>query len=160
DDEVAARKQDCSPDVAKQLIERAGFVFVIDARGPRWLSAKDVLAAAGRIDTPAKALLAAWVKGHSLDWYDGHHGYGGAENGLVRPVDGGYEVVAGDSKTDGDCGGKRPRETVTNYRLTLFVDATGAIQERDRVISNSYDVADPCHPLGRRPEGFADVSSG
>jgi hypothetical protein len=78
----------------------------------------------------------------------------------VRQVAGGYEVVASTSTTDSKCGGSDARETVTNYRIIAFVDAKGALTVRDKVVSHRYDVADPCHPMGRRPEDFADIASG
>ncbi|MEO8554171.1 MAG: hypothetical protein ABI678_29550, partial [Kofleriaceae bacterium] len=62
---------------------------------------------------------------------------------------------------EGDCGGEHPRQTVVHYRVTLFVDHAGAIHERERVKAYAYDIADPCHPMGRRPTDFTDrVSRG
>jgi hypothetical protein len=154
-------ERECSLEVAKLLMQLKGLAVVVDASGARWLSAAELRAAAGTIDTPAKALLVVWAGGnYQLDWYDGRFGYGGPEYGLVRAVDGGFEVVGSTSTSDGNCGGRERRETVTNYRHTLFVDASGKITERERVVSNRYDVADPCHPLGRRPADFADIASG
>jgi rubrerythrin len=49
---------------------------------------------------------------------------------------------------------------VTNYKLTLFVDSAGTVTEREKKVSNKYDVADPCHPMGRRPADFVDLASG
>lgn len=161
DGDLAGATQRCDLEVAKLLRGQRGFVFVVDGTGRRWLSTQEVLAAAGPIDSPAKALLAVWVTGqYELGWGDGKHYYGSIEDGLVRQVAGGYEVVAGTSTTDSNCGGRNPRQTVTNYRLTLFVDTTGTTTVRAKVVSHRYDIADPCHPMGRRPAGFADVASG
>lgn len=160
-DPIAAQTKTCDLETARLLRQQGGFVFIIDGKGKRWLSAPDVLAAAQPIDTPAKALLAVWVTGtFDLSWGNGKRYYGGIEDGLVRAVKGGFEVIGSTSETDSDCGGSHPRQRVTNYRHTLFVDDKGAIREREKVVSHRYDIADPCHPLGRRPSDFADVSSG
>jgi hypothetical protein len=160
-DQIAAQARSCDVETARLLRERQGFVFVIDGAGKRWLSAQDVLAAAQPIDTPAKALLAVWLKGtYELSWGNGKRYYGGPEDGLVRAAKGGFEVIGSTSVTDSDCGGRRPRQTVTNYRHTLFIDSSGTIREREKVVSHRYDIADPCHPMGRRPVDFVDVASG
>ena len=161
DDVLALAKKKCDPAIATLLREGAGFVFVVDGSGPRWLSAEQVLAAALPIDSPAKALLAVWVNGkYELTWSTKVTYHGGPEDGRVRQVSGGYEVAGGTSVTDSDCGGAESRQTVTNYRHTLVVDAKGAVSERSKVVSQRYDIADPCHPMGRRPADFADISSG
>lgn len=153
-------QRSCELELAKLLREPAGFVFVIHGAERRWLTAAEIVRAAVPIDSPAKALLVAWVGGAQVNWSDRDHGYGGPLNGLVRQVAGGYEVAAGASSQVSNCGATNARETVTNYRLTLFVDPQGTVTERARTVTYRYDVADPCHPLGRRPEHFADVASG
>ena len=150
----------CDMQVARALLQRSGDVFVVDAAGPRWLSAQQIVQAAAPIDTPAKALLVVWLTNHDVTWGDNGHYYGSAEDGLVRRVSGGFEVVIGSSKSDADCGGSRGRETVTQYRHVMFVDERGVVREREKVATNSYDVADPCHPMGRRPADFVDITSG
>jgi hypothetical protein len=162
DDELIESAQEkCDLAVAKLLREPHGFVFVVDGTGPRWLTAEQVLEAAAPIDTPAKALLAVWVRGtYDLSWGDGKRYYGSPEDGLVRKVDGGYEVIGSTTTTDGDCGGSHARETVTSYRHTLFVDGKGEVRERGKVVAERHNIADPCHPMGRRPADFADVASG
>lgn len=157
----AEAEKTCPPDLAELLREDAGFVLVVDGQGPRWLSPQEVIAAASPIDTPAKALLVVWVSGtYTIGWSDAQGAYGTLEDGLVKQVAGGYEVIASTSERDAECGGARARETVTLYRHTLFVDTAGTITDRGKVVSHRYDVADPCHPLGRRPADFADVASG
>jgi len=42
----------------------------------------------------------------------------------------------------------------------MFVDERGTIREREKVATKSYNVADPCHPMGRRPADFVDIASG
>ena len=158
-DLVDAQKS-CSLDVAALLQAQAGFLFIIDDSGKRWMSAAEVIAAISPIDSPEKASLAAWVSGHSLGWGDGTHYYGSLEDSMVHPVSGGYEVAAGASATEGNCGAREPRETVTNYRLTLFVDTRGTVTVRDKTKSHSYDIGDPCHPAGRRPADFVALASG
>lgn len=151
----------CDVATARLLRERGGFVFVVDGDGPRWLTAEQVLARAKPIDTPAKALLVVWLTGqYEIGWYDGTHHYGDPEHGIVRAVPGGFEVAAGSSTTESNCGMSEPRQTVTSYRHTLFVAAGGQITDRAKVVSDRYDIADPCHPLGRRPSDFVDVASG
>lgn len=159
---VADAKRTCDIATATLLRQRAGFVFVVDGDGAaHWLTAEQVLARAAPIDAPAKALLAVWVTGtYEIGWFDGARSYGDLEHGIVRAVPGGFEVAASTSTTDSDCGGSHPRETVTDYRHTLFVAAGGQITERAKVVRHRYDIADPCHPLGRRPSDFADVESG
>jgi hypothetical protein len=158
---VTEAKRTCDVATAKLLRQGGGFLFVVDGGGPRWLSAQQVLAAAQPIDTPAKALLAVWAAGtYDIGWGDGGHYYGDPEHGIVRAVPGGFEVIASTSVTDSQCGGAKAREVVTNYRHTLFVDGAGQIHEREKIVSDRYDIADPCHPLGRRPTDFADVASG
>jgi len=100
-----------------------------------------------------------WLtKRYSLDWFDGARGYGSAENGIVRAVPGGFEVVGGTRDEKREChGDEHDRETVTNYRVVLLVDSAGTITQRDKVVTNRYEVADPCHPLGRRPSDFVDI---
>lgn len=136
-----------------------GVIFVDD----RWLSAADVIAKAVPIDSPQKALLVAWVSGFhgvwTIDWTDGKASYGSVDDGHVRAVGGGYEVAVGTSTYDQECGGNESRETVTNHRVIVFVDRAGNVRERERVATHSYKVADPCHPMGRRPEDFVDVSA-
>lgn len=159
-DYVALAKKTCDPAIAMLLRDGSGFVFVIDGSGPRWLSAQQVLAAAVPIDTPAKALLAVWLNAkYDLSWGTKGRYYGSHEDGLVRQASGGYEVVGSTSDTDTDCGGARPRQTVTNYRHTLFVDVRGDVRDRGKVVTHRYDVGSPCHPMGRRPTDFADISS-
>ncbi|MBL0219138.1 MAG: ferritin-like domain-containing protein [Myxococcales bacterium] len=157
---LAEAQRSCELDVAKFLREPTGFVFVIRGAERRWLTAAEIVRAAAPIDSPAKALLVAWVGGAQLSWGDSGHSYGGPLDGHVRQVAGGYEVAAGARSEVSNCGAANARETVTNYRLTLFVDLRGAVTERARTVTDRYDVADPCHPLGRRPEDFADVTSG
>jgi hypothetical protein len=150
----------CDRAIGKLLRQPDGFLFIVDGQGPRWLSAQQVLATAAPIDTPAKALLAVWVTGtYELGWEDGKRFYGSHEAGIVRAVAGGFEVVASTSSTQSHCGDAREKETVTNYRHVIFVDATGAIREREKVVSHRHDISDPCHPLGRRPEDFADIEA-
>jgi hypothetical protein len=158
---VAEAKRTCDVATAKPLRAGGGFLFVVDDQGPHWLTAEQVLAKAAPIDTSAKALLAVWLSGtYEIGWYDGTRSYGDLEHGIVRTVPGGFEVLASTSTTDSDCGGTHPRETVTNYRHTLFVASAGQITERNKAVSYRYDIADPCHPLGRRPSEFVDVASG
>lgn len=145
-----AAQRTCDLAVGKLLRDQTGFVLVVDGTGPRWRSGQELLAAALPVDTPAKALLAVWVTGT----YDV-----AITNGRVRAVKGGFEVVGESSSTDGDCGVSPPRVTVTNYRNVIFVDAKGSLRVRDKWVTDRYNVADPCHPHGRRPEGFADVTT-
>ncbi len=114
------------------------------------------------IDSAAKALVTVWFEGrYSLSFAGGEgESFGGLDTGYVRAVDGGFEVLAGERASESSCGTDDPREIVRSYRVTLLVHRDGTIEPRDRALTSQYEVADPCHPLGRRPEGFADVSSG
>lgn len=157
DSNVIDAQRTCDLDVAQALRSPAGFLFIVDAQGKRWMTAAQVIAAIAPIDTPEKASLAAWVSGNDLGWSDGNRGYGGLEDSMVRAVAGGYEVMAGSSKSESDCGGSKARETVTNFRATVFVSTSGAVSVREVRKSHSYDVSDPCHPHGRRPADFVAV---
>lgn len=159
DPDLVDAQRSCSLDIAELLRAQGGFLFIIDGAGKRWMSAAEIIAAIAPIDTPEKAALAVFVSGHQLDWTSGGQGYGGPFDSMVHPVTGGFEVASGDSKTDSDCGNKG-RETVTNYRLTVFVDARGAVTVRGKTKTGSYDIADPCHPAGRRPADFVALASG
>jgi len=151
----------CDMETAKLLTKDQKLLFVIDAQGKRWMSADEVLKAASPIDTPAKAVLAVWLTSkYDLGWFDGKREYGSLEGAHVQEIAGGFEVLAGASSEQSSCGGPEGKQTVTNYKLTLFVDAAGTVTEREKKVSNKYDVADPCHPMGRRPSGFVDVASG
>lgn len=158
--EMAAALATCPPAIVEKLLENPSSLFLVDARGPRWMSVADVVAAIAPIDTPAKAALVAWVSGHEVSWSDGDHGYGDLEDARVRAVPGGYEVATGTSTEENDCGGREQRETVTNLRVIVFVAADGVVTERERTKVHSYEVADPCHPHGRRPVGFVAQASG
>lgn len=151
----------CTPEIAKLIGENKGVVFIVDQSGPRWLSREEVIAAAVPIDTPSKALLAVWAEQrYSADWTDGAHVYGTWESGVVRAADGGFEVVAGTDERKANCGGTKPSETVTYHRVVLRVDVDGRVTLREDAISYVQEVADPCHPHGRRPANFSDVAGG
>lgn len=153
----------CDPATARALHEPAGVAYVVTPAGATWMTADQVTAAALPIDTPAKAALVVWTRGaYSLSWSDGKTSYGTIDDARVRPSpDGhGFEVAAGTTEETGDCGGEHPRQTVTSYRLVLHVDERGRITPRERVATSHYDIADPCHPLGRRPADFVDLASG
>lgn len=68
-------------------------------------------------------------------------------------------MLAGEVETDSSCGGPDEHEIVRDYRVTLHVSRDGTVSVRDRALAHQQTIADPCHPLGRRPEGFADVTS-
>jgi hypothetical protein len=120
------------------------------------MTGADLIAAASPIDTPAKALLAAWAQDkYDLGWGDGKRYYGGVEDGRVRAVPGGFEV-AGSTRLGRGCG--TPGTIERRYRVTLFVDAKGTVTVRDRVEISRDTITQHCHPLGRRPEDFIDVS--
>ena len=156
-----AATQTCDMETAKLLSKEPKLLFVIDGNGKRWMSAEEVLKAASPIDTPAKAVLAVWITSkYDLGWYDGKREYGSLEAAHVQEIAGGFEVTAGASSEQSSCGGPEGKQTVTNYKLTLFVDPAGNVTEREKKVSNKYDVADPCHPMGRRPTDFVDVASG
>jgi hypothetical protein len=155
-DVLALAKKTCSLELGQLLREQGGFLLVDDGRGPKWLSAQDVLAAARPIDTPAKALLAVWVTDkYTLWWNDGKKSYGSDEDGRVRKVAGGFEVVGATLAYEGECGAN-----AIQYRHTLFVDPNGNVSEREKVATDRYHVTDACHPHGRRPADFVDVASG
>lgn len=154
DPDVVAAAKTCPPEIAAALAAQGGFLFVVDGSGPRWLTQEQVRAAIAPIDTPAKAALAAWVAGHYLGWSDGDREYGGLEDAHVRAVGGGYEVATGAHSSTNTCGTENARETIIGYRVVVFVAASGAVRERERTEVSHHDIADPCHPHGRRPAGF------
>lgn len=149
----------CPPDVANVLAGTRGALFVVDASGPRWLTTAQVVAAVSPIDSPAKAALVAWASGRELEWAEGDQFYGGLEDSRVRAVAGGFEVATGTRTEQSDCGGKDPRGTVMNYRVVVFVAPDGVVTERTRTKTASHEIADPCHPHGRRPAGFVAHAS-
>lgn len=140
------------------------------ARGPRSIVVVDgsgrseVLTAPPRapIESAAQALVAVWLEGrYDLTFSGGpSYTYGSLGEGYVRPIEGGFEVLAGETEREANCGAPDAREVVRAYRVTLLVTRDGRIEPRSRVLDHEHEVADPCHPLGRRPEGFADVASG
>ncbi|MFN0246366.1 MAG: hypothetical protein ACKV2T_05630 [Kofleriaceae bacterium] len=153
------RSRTCDLDVARRLRERAGFVLVVDDGTARWYSKVELIAAASPIDTPAKALLVVWAqKTYDPGWGNRGRHYGTIEDGIVRAVPGGFEVVGSSSKTESDCGASS-REEVTVFRHVLFVDARGAVVERSKTVAHRYEVTDRCHPRGRRPSDFVDVAA-
>jgi hypothetical protein len=145
--DLAVASSDCKREIADQLTEARGFLFVIDDAGSHWVTADEVIASSLPIDTPAKALLVAWSRGYEVGWYDGTHSYGTIEDGQVHAVDGGFEVACGATHTEQHCGSTQPRARVTVSRLTLFVDRAGKVAVRDQTTTHGYDVSDPCHPL-------------
>lgn len=140
------------------------------ARGPRSIVVMDgsgrteVLTGPPRapIESAAQALVAVWLDGRYSPMFSGgpSYVYGSLGEGYVRPIEGGFEVLAGDTERSSNCGEPDAREIVRSYRVTLLVTPDGRIELRSRVLDHEHEVADPCHPLGRRPERFVDVASG
>jgi hypothetical protein len=109
------------------------------------------------IDSEAKAAAAVWLGGgYSLSFSHGETYVGSLSDAQVRQVADGYEVIAGAEQEVGDC----ESTSVHLFRVRLLVRPDGTVEETDRTKVNEYEVADPCMPLGRRPEGFADRSRG
>jgi hypothetical protein len=155
--EILEHTRTCDLAVGRRLRDREGSVFVWNEQGPRWYSAEDLIAAARPIDTAAKALLVVWALGaYQPGWDNKRRRYGTLEDGLVRAVDGGFEVVG--SSTVNNCGASSGGEA-TVYRHVLFVDAKGAVVERGKTVTNQYQITNACHPRGRRPSDFVDVSA-
>jgi hypothetical protein len=81
---------------------------------------------------------------------------GSLSDAQVRTVGDGYEVTAGAEERVGDC----ESTSMHLFRVRLLVRTDGTVEEQDRTKVNEYEIADPCMPLGRRPEGFVERSLG
>lgn len=142
----AEEEQTCPREIGTRLTQNTGTLFIVDATGPHWLSTDEALAALGRVDTRAKALLAAYLYGYDLTWFDGDHSYGAPEDGHVRKVGGGFEVVVGREVFQRlSCVSGTSEVTHSYYRLVLFVDVRGRISEREKVATQSHVSYERCY---------------
>lgn len=108
-------------------------IVVVARDGKRLGQRDDILAAARPIDTPAKALLAAWLDYQTTQytWFDGKAFVGGPDNGRVTPVAGGFEVEVSDTDSKG-CAKHAATYAINHYRRVVFVDAQGAVKEHSK----------------------------
>lgn len=134
----------CPPEMQTELERvQAPALVIFKSGGSRVVSALQLPHFLAPIDSAAKAALVVYgmviAKGYGLEL--------DPMAAPVRAVSDGFEVFAGGTGSEGECGGPAGRLTLLYYDVVILVRRDGAVEFRSRDLIARDERSDSCHPL-------------